>query len=230
MASDLRQSPAECLSQAPVRDPMLKIVLGTRLKLEHGLNEEKISFTGILTGMTPGEYLIVRVFANHQIIDRLKEGESIFAWYLSEGDAYAFSSTISSTIIKPAFMVFLDYPQEVKNWKIRGAQRVPCGFSATVKAGSVEHRAVIVNISEGGCKVCMDNSGLEPLSFDIGQRITLCFYVGEVARAQAITSIVKYLRKDAEFLEMGVEFDKEDDAVLRDVRQYVAGLVHKLGS
>ncbi len=216
--------------EAPLLDPLLKMAVGSRLKLEHGLKDQKIRFTGVLAGMTPGEYLIVRVFATHELLGRLSEGESLFVSFISEGNAYAFTATISSSIIKPALMIFLDYPDIIKSWKIRKAPRVPCGFSATVKAGRGEYRAIIVNISEGGCKVCLDNVGADPLALDIGQRISLCFYIAEAARAQEIDSMVKYFSRDSEFLEIGVEFDRENSVALSDIKRYVSGVIHTIGS
>ncbi|MGC9194132.1 MAG: flagellar brake protein [Syntrophobacteraceae bacterium] len=212
----------------PFFDPVLKLLPGTQLKLEHGEDDERLNFNGILAGMTPGECLIVRIFPTREILSRLNEGESLFVRYVSQDDAYAFNSTIRSSIVKPVMMVFLEYPAEVKTWNLRKSPRFPCVFSATIKEGKSEYRAVVVNISEGGCKVCMDNYGAPPLPFEVGQKIRLCFYETESAMPIEINSTIKYLRKDTHFLELGVEFGRLNGALPIEVNKFISGIINNI--
>jgi c-di-GMP-binding flagellar brake protein YcgR len=228
MGFDSRMSATDRFFDGPFFDPVLKLLPGTQLKLEHGENDERLNFNGILAGMTPGECLIVRVFPTRETLARLNEGESLFVRYVSQDDAYAFNSTIRSSVVKPVTMVFLEYPTEVKTWNLRKSPRFPCVFSATIKEGRSEYRAVVVNISEGGCKVCMDNYGAPPLPFEVGRKIKLCFYETESALPMEISSTIKYLRKDTHFVELGVEFSRLNDALPKEVNKFISGIINNV--
>ena len=50
-------------------------------------------------------------------------------------------------------MCFLTYPSAVEAVNLRKVQRMDCLLPASVKTDRGEHKAVIVDISLGGCRI-----------------------------------------------------------------------------
>jgi c-di-GMP-binding flagellar brake protein YcgR len=218
----------EKTSEEIVQSRLLSIGIGTRMQFQLGTNEGKFKAAGIMVGMIPDEYLMIRVPAIPGILGRLNEGDPIVVRYVFAGNIYGFSTTIVTSINKPALMVFLAYPHAVETLNLRKARRIQCGFPATVKTESGDLKAVMGDISLGGCRVCLDNDTSAATAFDVGQTVSLSFHLAGVAEEQAIDGKVKNIKVDAQSFEMGVQFDQENEAVLQNVRQYVDSLATDL--
>jgi c-di-GMP-binding flagellar brake protein YcgR len=199
----------------------LSIGIGTRLQFQLGIKGQEFKAAGVLVGMVPGEYLIIRVPAIPGILDRLDEGNTIVVRYVYAGNIYGFTSTVLTCIQKPALIVFLTYPFSVETMNLRKGQRTECRFPASVKTDSGDYKAVIVDISLGGCRICLDHEALESSSFDIEQTIGISFHLTGIAEEQVIDGKIKNLKKDRQFSEMGVQFNQENEAVLSNVTLYL---------
>ena len=211
----------EKLAEAVVESRVLNIGIGTRMQFQLGGKGQEFKAAGFLAGMISDEFLMIRVPAIPGILSRLNEGDLIVVRYVYAGNVYGFNSTISKCIQKPALIVFLSYPDAVETVNLRKAQRVECLFPATVKTDRGDYRAVIVDISQGGCRVCLDHGASQSSSFDIDQTIGLSFHLAGVAEEQVIDGRIRVLKKDAQLSEMGIKFDEEDKAVLNNVKQYI---------
>jgi len=196
----------------------LSIGIGTRLQFQLGIKGQEFKAAGVLVGMVPDEYLIIRVPAIPGILSRLNEGELIVVRYVYGGHVHGFSSTILHSIQKPGLIVFVTYPSEVEAMNLRKAQRMECFFPASVKTDMGDFKAVIVDISVGGCRTRLDYDAVESSSIDIDQTIAISFHLTGMAEEQVINGKVKNLKKDSQFFEMGVQFDQEDGAVLNNVK------------
>jgi c-di-GMP-binding flagellar brake protein YcgR len=208
-------------SKPVVENRALNIGIGTRMQFQLGEKGQEFKTAGFLAGMISDEYLMIRVPAIPGILSRLNENDLIVVRYVYAGNVYGFNSTISNYIQKPALIVFLSYPAAVEIVNLRKAQRVECLFPATVKTDKGDHKAVIVDISQGGCRVCLDHGASQSSSFDIDQTIGLSFHLPGVAEEQVIDSRIRVLKKDTQLSEMGIKFDEEDTAVLNNVKQYI---------
>jgi hypothetical protein len=82
----------------------LNIGLGAKLQFQLGIKGLEFKATGVLVGMVPDEYLIIRVPAIPGILGRLDEGNSIIVRYLYAGNLYGFASTVLTCIQKPALI------------------------------------------------------------------------------------------------------------------------------
>ncbi len=202
----------------------VKIGLGVPVQFQLIGKNDKLRSTGFLAGMIPEEYLMVRVPAIPGILSRLSEGEPVVVRYIYEGHVYGFNSTILTFISKPGLMAFITYPDKVETMSLRETQRIPCCLSATIKTDGGEYRAVIVDISEGGSRVCLEEGFGESLSFDLGQTMELSFQFIGVAENQLISCTVRNLKRDAQLYEIGFQFDQENQAVLKKVKEYLDSL------
>ena len=211
----------EKASEAVVGGRALNIGIGTRMQFQLGEKGQEFKAAGFLAGMISDEYLMIRVPAIPGILSRLNEGDPIVVRYVYAGNVYGFNSTILNYVQKPALIVFLAYPAAVETVNLRKAQRVECLFPATVNTDRGDYKAVIVDISEGGCRVCLDHGASESSSFDIDQTIGLSFHLAGVVEEQVINGKIRVLKKDAQLSEMGIQFDQENEAVLNNVKQYI---------
>ena len=211
----------EKASEAVVGGRALNIGIGTRMQFQLGGKGQEFKAAGFLVGMISDEYLMIRVPAIPGILSRLNEGDPIVVRYVYAGNVYGFNSTILNYVQKPALIVFLAYPAAVETVNLRKAQRVECLFPATVKTDRNDYKAVIVDISQGGCRVCLDHGASESSSFDIDQTIGLSFHLAGVVEEQVIKGKIRLLKKDAQLSEMGIQFDQENEAVLNNVKQYI---------
>jgi c-di-GMP-binding flagellar brake protein YcgR len=215
------ESMLEKASEAVVGGRALNIGIGTRMQFQLGEKGQEFKAAGFLAGMISDEYLMIRVPAIPGILSRLNEGDPIVVRYVYAGNVYGFNSTILNYVQKPALIVFLAYPAAVETVNLRKAQRVECLFPATVKTDRNDYKAVIVDISQGGCRVCLDHGASESSSFDIDQTIGLSFHLAGVVEEQVIKGKIRLLKKDAQLSEMGIQFDQENEAVLNNVKQYI---------
>ena len=211
----------EKASEAVVGGRALNIGIGTRMQFQLGEKGQEFKAAGFLAGMISDEYLMIRVPAIPGILSRLNEGDPIVVRYVYAGNVYGFNSTILNYVQKPALIVFLAYPAAVETVNLRKAQRVECLFPATVKTDRNDYKAVIVDISQGGCRVCLDHGASESSSFDIDQTIGLSFHLAGVVEEQVIKGKIRLLKKDAQLSEMGIQFDQKNKAVLNNVKQYM---------
>ena len=211
----------EKASEAVVGGRALNIGIGTRMQFQLGGKGHEFKAAGVLAGMISDEYLMIRVPAIPGILSRLNEDDLIVVRYVYAGNVYGFNSTIVNYIQKPALIVFLTYPATVETVNLRKAQRVECLLPATVKTERGDYKAVIVDISQGGCRVCLDPGASESVSFDIDQTIWLSFHLAGIAEEQVINGKIRVLKKDSQLSEMGIQFDQENESVLDNVKLYI---------
>lgn len=199
----------------------LSIGIGTRMQFQLGMKKEEFKAAGILAGMIPDEFLMVRVPPIPGILSRLEDGSPVVVRYVHAGSVYGFTSTVLTCIQKPALIVFLAYPAAVESMNLRKAKRLECVFPARAKTDDDEFKAVMLDISPEGCRICRDHAAGEFSSADVDQTITLSFHLPGVSEEQVINGRIRNLKKDGKVSEIGIQFDQGDEAVLNNVKLYV---------
>ncbi|MGC9963848.1 MAG: flagellar brake protein [Syntrophobacteraceae bacterium] len=202
---------------------ILSIGIGTTLQFQLGWKGHELKAAGVLVGMSSDEYLMIRVPAIPGILSRLCEGDPIVVRYVYAGNVYGFTSTILTCIQKPALIVFIAYPTSVESMNLRKARRMQCLFPATVKGQGGDLKGLILDISLGGCKICIDNELSESLSIDVDQTIGISFLLTGTTEEQVINGRVQNMKKDDKHTEMGIQFDPENASVLSNVKLYMDG-------
>jgi hypothetical protein len=104
---------------------------------------------------------------------------------------------------------------------LRKARRMECLFPATVKVQGLGHKAVILDISLSGCRICLDGESGEASSIDIDKIIELSFLLSGMTEEQVISGKIQYMKKDDRHTEAGVQFDPENVTVLGNVKLYM---------
>ncbi len=128
--------------------------LGTALQLEPEDPERAVS--GELIGMQVGKYLIVQMSEKNWKKSRLNAGEHLSVKYILSNDVFGFKVHIIRTIENPDFLIFLEYPEDVKSCNIRAKKRVDCFLPANLSLDAHELSGIIVNINKNGCLILVD--------------------------------------------------------------------------
>ncbi len=132
----------------------LFIELGTTLQLAPEDPDRSVS--GELLGMQVGKYLIVRMSEKNWKKSRLKDKEPLNVKYLLSDDVFGFKAQIIRTIQNPDFLIFLEYPRDVKSCNIRSKKRVECFLPARIILDKTDLSGVIININKNGCLALID--------------------------------------------------------------------------
>ncbi|MCG8616694.1 MAG: flagellar brake protein [Desulfobacterales bacterium] len=136
------------------RSQRLFIELGTALQLSPDDPERAVS--GELIGMQVGKYLIVQLSRDNWERSGLKSGEHLAAKYILSNDVYGFKAHIIRTIQNPDYLIFLEYPEDVKSCNIRSEKRVECFLPTRIFLDNQELSGIIVNINKSGCLAQVD--------------------------------------------------------------------------
>jgi c-di-GMP-binding flagellar brake protein YcgR len=200
---------------------ILSIGIGTTLQFQLGRKGQELKAAGVLVGMSSDEYMMIRVPAIPGILSRLCEGDPIVVRYVYAGNVYGFTSTILTCIQKPALIVFIAYPASVESMNLRKARRMQCLFPASVKRRGGDLKGLILDISLGGCKICVDTDWSESSSMDVDETIEISFLLTGTTEEQVINGKIQNMKKDDKHTEMGIQFDHENGAVLDNVKLYM---------
>lgn len=133
----------------------LFIELGTALLLEPETRERAVSSQ--LIGMRVGNYLIVNLTENNWNRSRFKAGETLTAKYILSDDVFGFETRIVRAMEDPDYLLFLDYPDEVKSCNIRSERRVECFLPVNITLGDESLQGIITNINRSGCLCKVDD-------------------------------------------------------------------------
>jgi len=132
----------------------LFIELGTSLRLESG--ESGNLGSSELIGMQVGQYLIVRLPQDSPGLILPAAREPLQVKYLRSGEIFGFSSKVILSLHEPDRLLFLEYPETVKNFNVRSHERVECFLPVEVKINQKIIKGMVVNINFQGCLCVTD--------------------------------------------------------------------------
>ena len=153
------------------RSQRLFIELGTDLLLESRTSGQSAATQ--LIGMQVGQYLIVHISDLQWVRNLISVNDSLHAKYILADDMFRFETTILKILDEPDNLLFLDYPQEVKNYNVRSNQRIECFLSVKIAMENLILDGIITNISKNGCLCSVDNS--QDIDLSNMQPLTLKF-------------------------------------------------------
>jgi hypothetical protein len=197
----------------------LFIELGTYLRLESITNNSTIS--GELIGMRVGDYLIVRLQGCNKRIDQIKE---LQVKYLCSGEIFGFSAQVLTVLNEPDQLVFLDYPAEVESFNVRSFDRVDCFLPVHLSFQGNSIDGLLVNINFQGCLCCVDdNEALRLPQDQVIPDVNLKFpAISDTVFA--VSGEIRFIRKEADKLYLGIYFRDMDDFFKSALRTLVPAL------
>jgi len=198
----------------------LNIELGSSMRFVTEGNDEPIK--GVLVGLEPHEYLIVRLDLPAEFTDQVKNGAALTARYLSLGNEYGFSTAVIHHINTPDRLFFISYPDVIQNIDIRKSSRVSCFIPATAFLDKRRIKGTLIDISGGGCRfVIRLPATLQARQIRLIDEMELQFPLMGIEGVQAVTCQVRNTSIDRERIAMGIEFIKPDKGLTDSIDSYI---------
>ncbi len=202
-----RAKPKQKLQQVATAGMRLALNMGQNLSLK--FDSLGIELESMLVGMIPDHSLIITTPAHFLVTaTEIAAGQVIVVKFNHMEQLFLFRSKICRVLDRPQPLLFLEYPSVIHFHDIRKAERTAASFPCLLKTGSgKEFNGVFRDISSSGALVNVaqkDNDAIPDI--DIKQPITLCCSLPELSEQLEITGLVKNFKKDAQGIQVGVEF------------------------
>lgn len=202
----------------------LNVELGNQLDFK--LEDMNQSFRGILVGLEPQEYLIIKTTMPGEFKNRLSKGGQLEVRYMSLGSEYGFKSRLIDMIEKPFRLIFLSYPDVVENFDSREGARVSCYIPSTATMDGKKTKGTVTDISTNGCRFVIKLPvNLQPRQLMLVDKIQLQFPIFGLKGIQEFNGIVKNTTIDKEKIAMGIEFFNLDSKIVQSMADYISSVV-----
>ena len=141
--------------------PRLKMDIGTILKIKLNPIGHTASrtFQGEYIGVVHYKFIVIRLPSVPGLINILLPKTRVEIQYQMDGSVYAFYAEVEGHATKPAFLLFVSYPDRMTILQIREHNRVSCTLPCVLHSPMGSVRGIIADLSRGGCKVMIARSG-----------------------------------------------------------------------
>lgn len=198
----------------------LSIGTGTRLLLNFSGMRENLSSE--IIGLYPYEFLIFKMPLIPGIRNKLLPGEGVTVRYMQGGSIFGFSTCILNHVLKPASLVFVEYPEFVEQLDLRQHRRVDCLLPGKVHCRHGEYRCVLADLSPGGGKVVLDVKASDPVkSLGVGDMLILRLGLFAGKGDVSVSCLLKNIAQDASRLQLGVQFRDMGEDECCQIRDYL---------
>lgn len=191
--------------------PKFSLEIGSRLLLNLApLSSHKpVALQGEYVGSIHYEFMILKLPAIPGLAAKITPKMRIELSYQDQGAVNRFPAEILTTVAKPCFLLFVSYPDRITVTEIRKHQRTLCTLPVILASPHGDGQAVIVDLSRGGCKLCMEltgQSGMRQLMEGDHVILKTCFSAnGESVRG---IGIVRQTEITGSKLHVGLAFDQ----------------------
>ncbi|GAB6096728.1 hypothetical protein JCM14469_29810 [Desulfatiferula olefinivorans] len=211
----------EAQSTAPEYTGMrLNMELGSPIKI-HIENFDQ-PFKGVLVGLEPQEYLLVRTAIPKEFECAIMPGLIFHVTYQSLDLEYGFETSVIDVIDKPFRLTFLAYPRQVKSLETRVQARVSCYIPATAQLNENTIKGTITDISTRGCRfVIRLPVNLMPRQVLLIDAVDLSFPIMGMPGLQFFGGNVRNTTIDREKIALGVEFTNLDPKLHASIDDYI---------
>jgi len=198
----------------------LNIELGSPMRFMIEGNEEPVK--GVLVGLEPHEYIIVRLELPVELTDLAQPGKPLTVRYIRLGNEYGFSSSIIHRINIPDRLVFITYPDVIQNIDVRKSSRVSCLIPATALLDQRQIKGTITDISQGGCRFIIRlPATLQARQIRLIDEMQLQFPLMGIDGIQTLACQVRNTSIDRERIAMGTEFIEADTTLTESIKSYI---------
>lgn len=201
---------------------------GMRLNMELGsplairIEQFDQPFKGILVGLEPQEYLLIRTAIPKEFESGILPGINFHVSYQSLGYEYGFKTSVVDVIEKPYRLTFLSYPKKVKSLETRIQSRVCCYIPSSALLNENSIKGTITEISTEGCRfVIRLPVNLMPRQVLLIDNITLTFPIMGIPGIQSFQGVVRNTTVDREKIALGVEFQQLDQKLHTSIDDYI---------
>ncbi|MDM7861016.1 PilZ domain-containing protein [Alteromonas sp. ASW11-36] len=151
--------------------------------------------------------------------DVLYPENTVIVRYVLEGDSgqvIAFKAKINHIQSQPSNLFFTTVPKALQSLGLRSEKRTSPGIAAEITVGEDGEavKSVIVDVSQSGCRVLLDQTHFDDTSAEdlaVETEVTLCIDLSD--KTIILKGVIKNLKKDAGHLYMGIQFDSSNSDV-----------------
>ena len=143
-----------------VSSSVLQIDWGEKVLMQFAGVQKKVASEVI--GFDKDKFILLRLPVIPGLNNYITPGSVVSIRYMhSSRIFYGFSASIAGAIASPFPLLFINYPSTVEMLPLRKHERMDCLIKATLYHNAESYLAVILNLSEGGCRLmleALDNS------------------------------------------------------------------------
>jgi c-di-GMP-binding flagellar brake protein YcgR len=194
--------------------------IGTEIVLR--FEERDVPLKSVLVGLDRNMFLIIRAPKLPGLAPGLMIGSSFKVLFIYDGTIYGFQSKVLMSILSPAPLLFIAYPENMQRHELRKDFRMNCSIpvAIAVKDG-MELGGLITNLSLGGCRATVANDPLTTAHFSIDGAFELSSEMLGIGRDHAIRGIIKNLSQDKKKIHLGFQFEDVDTSALEKIRLFL---------
>jgi c-di-GMP-binding flagellar brake protein YcgR len=208
----------------PNRSTRLNIELGNHLLIKVPNVEAAVKST--LIGLEPQQYLIVRAPVGLDDQNHLSKNIQLNVSYISVGATYGFESKIIGIISEPAKLLFLSYPDVVKEQDQRQMPRVSCHIPATATINQTPLNGIITDMSYIGCRfVVRIPAKITPYQVRILTDVNLRFALHGLDGSEELLGVVRNTSIDRFRIALGIEYDNLSPETSTKIKEYMEKLI-----
>lgn len=201
------------------------IPIGSRVIIEpSGLGGKVKTY---FIGMERKSYFIVSlapvIGEDKLAYDFLYKGNKTKVFYTQDGVINGFMSRVLLYTTSPFRHIYFTYPTDAEICNLRQTPRTECHLPCKVQVGDLKLGGMIVNISSGGCGVCLrmpKKEMFEQLQMDSSAGVR--FFLVKSMREFTALCEVKNKRLVGDKLTLGMSFKKMDENTLDRVNEFIA--------
>lgn len=187
-------------------------------------------FKGYFVGFTPPEYLVIEVPRSAEIDAVLTKCHAVIGSFFASGTVVRFESSIAAYLKRPAWLLIVRYPSSLEKIRdLRSSNRVECSIPCTLVTlfNLKQYSGLLVDINTGGCK-CIPSS-ISPGQAEMlnsEKKVLLEFELPGSHGRKRLFGEVTSIRRDGAEISFGIKFkDNDDEAVLKELEDYVSSIV-----
>jgi hypothetical protein len=173
--------------------------VGLHLSLHEDIADKTVFYQTELIGWKRDHYLI----ADQPVLDGkpalLSKGLSFIGHFQLLRTVYGFETSLLDIRSKPFPIIFLAYPEIVKEMYLRRHKRLKTNVPASIYS-IVKRNGEIRDLSEGGCLLATD------YHYEVGSQFYLSFELPNGPNIEHLKAVVRNVRRADNKVLLGVEF------------------------
>jgi len=173
--------------------------VGLNISLHEEVADKSNYYETLLIGWKKDRFLVgdTPVLSGKPV--SIPKGSYFIGHFQSYRTVYGFETSVLDVKTEPYPIIFLAYPNIVKEMYLRRHQRTKINTPASIYS-IVTRNGSIMDISEGGCLLETE------YSYDVGSQFYLSFALPEGPKVEHVKAVVRNVRRRFNKILLGIEF------------------------
>lgn len=205
--------------------PKLGLEIGSRVlvNLTPMSAQKPAMLQGEFVGAVHYEFMIIRLPSVPGLANKILPRMHIEVSFQENGAAVRFTAEVLAHTGKPSFLLYTTYPDRMRVVETRQHHRALCAMPVIIASPHGDGRAVITDLSLGGCRLVMQMTGQSGMrQVAEGDRLVLQTCLSAEGEAVRGIGIVRMTETNGGKLHMGIAFDEGHKAFAEALKNYLA--------